>query len=185
MTTIAAQITGEVVTLAWDSQTTWGNQRYVSDDKVFQVGDVVLGVSGLVRDSDLLKHALVVASPKGWWKRRKARKAQLADPRGWVVRNVVPKVRQVLSDHGALEEYNGASSSNSHVLIVAPGYVGVLDMSFSLVDTLDDFVAIGSGSDYAYGAMAMGAGPEVAVQVASGFDVNTGGEVHTKGVKWR
>lgn len=42
-----------------------------------------------------------------------------------------------------------------------------------------EFYAIGSGSDYAMGAMAMGASAVEAVRVAIQFDPNCGGEPHT------
>lgn len=41
----------------------------------------------------------------------------------------------------------------------------------------DAFFAIGSGAPYALGAMAMGANPEEAVQIASKFDPATGGSI--------
>lgn len=42
---------------------------------------------------------------------------------------------------------------------------------------LEPFTAIGSGTDYALGAMAMGADAERAVEVAISFDLNSGGEL--------
>ena len=42
-----------------------------------------------------------------------------------------------------------------------------------------EYVAIGSGSDFALGAMAMGVGAEKAVKIASQLDCYTGGEIRT------
>jgi 20S proteasome alpha/beta subunit len=42
------------------------------------------------------------------------------------------------------------------------------------------FYAIGSGSDYAMGAMAHGASAEEAVRIAAAFDAYTGGKIRTK-----
>jgi len=42
------------------------------------------------------------------------------------------------------------------------------------------FYAIGSGSDYAMGAMAHGASAEEAVRIAAVFDTATGGKIRTK-----
>ena len=44
----------------------------------------------------------------------------------------------------------------------------------SLSETENDFWAVGSGEEYALGAMAMGASAAQAVEVASQFDVYTG-----------
>lgn len=43
--------------------------------------------------------------------------------------------------------------------------------------TKADTYAIGSGADYAQGALAMGASAEEAVRIAMQFDVKTGGEI--------
>lgn len=50
-----------------------------------------------------------------------------------------------------------------------------------------EFYAIGSGTEIAMGAMAMGASAEKAVEVAREFDTKTGGKIHTftLGVKKR
>jgi 20S proteasome alpha/beta subunit len=42
------------------------------------------------------------------------------------------------------------------------------------------FYAIGSGSDYARGAMAMGATAEEAVRIAAEYDTSTGGKIRTR-----
>lgn len=47
----------------------------------------------------------------------------------------------------------------------------------------DDYYAIGSGAALALGAMAMGATPKQAIQVASKWDVATGSEIQTMSLK--
>lgn len=42
---------------------------------------------------------------------------------------------------------------------------------------LEKFTAIGSGSDFAIGAMVMGADAEKALEIAKKYDLNTGGEL--------
>lgn len=49
--------------------------------------------------------------------------------------------------------------------------------------TNSPWYALGSGSDVALGALEMGATAKEAVQVASKYDVNTGGTVHTLSIK--
>jgi ATP-dependent protease HslVU (ClpYQ) peptidase subunit len=47
------------------------------------------------------------------------------------------------------------------------------------IEIKDPFYAIGSGSELALGAMAMGADAKKAVQIAARWDVNTGGRIST------
>ena len=66
---------------------------------------------------------------------------------------------------------------NFSAIVVNPaGDVFVFETSRFSVPTQAP-VCIGSGSDYAYGALAMGATAEQAVQVASQYDLYTGGGI--------
>lgn len=51
------------------------------------------------------------------------------------------------------------------------------------VEITDEFFALGSGADYALGAMAMGASARRAVQIAMRFDPNTGRGINAIRVK--
>ena len=47
------------------------------------------------------------------------------------------------------------------------------------IEIEDDYYAIGSGADFALGAMAMGAKPQQAIKVAATYDPGTGPDVQT------
>lgn len=47
------------------------------------------------------------------------------------------------------------------------------------IEIEDDYYAIGSGSDYAMGAMAMGASPSQAIKIAAIYDPSTGPDVQS------
>jgi ATP-dependent protease HslVU (ClpYQ) peptidase subunit len=47
----------------------------------------------------------------------------------------------------------------------------------------DEFYAIGSGAHYAIGALAMGAAPKRAVEIAMDWDNFTGGKINVLGLK--
>lgn len=66
------------------------------------------------------------------------------------------------------------------VLILAPDglHLAYENMTFS-GPIRSEFYAVGSGEDFALGALAMGATAEEAVQIASRFDHHTGGEIVT------
>lgn len=62
------------------------------------------------------------------------------------------------------------------ILVRPSGEVFMANGNLDLTGPLEaDFYAIGSGSQYALGAMAMGAGPERAVEIACDMDIWSGG----------
>jgi len=70
--------------------------------------------------------------------------------------------------------------SDGQCLWVFPsGRIRVVDSS-GYYDVAADFFAIGSGSEYALGAMAVGASAEAAVKAAIIMDVNCGGEIQVE-----
>ena len=166
MTTIAVKRMedGQGVIFASDTQTTTGNERSYSE-KVFQVGPVVFGMAGRLRDLNVVKHHLKAPT---YTARDKA------DPEKWVVTKLIPELRKVLHENGRLEVNREQESSDSVALIALDGLCGEIGPDFSLSETGEPFWAIGSGSQFAKGAMAVGASARDAVEVASAFDVYTG-----------
>lgn len=84
-----------------------------------------------------------------------------------------------LEDGGPLPEYKFDNDGGFiAVLVEVDGtlktYEGEGEFSFVTAD----FAAFGSGADFAYGAMEMGAGAEEAVTVACRRDKNSGGAIH-------
>lgn len=90
-----------------------------------------------------------------------------------------------------VEWYNGdrkepwSAEDNSEMLVLSPGGV-ILCFNYlgrSYVATPPQ--AIGSGAGVAYGALAMGASPKQAVEVASKYDYRTGAGVESMSVSAR
>lgn len=72
-----------------------------------------------------------------------------------------------------------SDGSGFELLVVKPNACGAVELyndSFYPTKAYADFTAIGSGSAYALGAMAMGADAHMAVRVAGQFDHFTGGD---------
>lgn len=175
MTTIIASKMGEGVVFAYDSQVTWGNSKLVSDAKVFQTGPIVFGVSGSCRDGDIIKHGLDIPEFK-----RKHRQ----NPERWIVSKLVPAIQHALDKNRQLETRNSQSTTDSHIIVSIPGFLGVLATDLSLIGQDEECVGVGSGSDYAVGAYHAGASLEQAVSIAAKLDVGTGGKINTLEVKW-
>ena len=68
--------------------------------------------------------------------------------------------------------------TNLHILVAkTSGSILSINQTFVATEIETDFVAIGSGNEFAMGAMAMGASARDAVLVAARFDVFTGGNI--------
>lgn len=64
------------------------------------------------------------------------------------------------------------------ILVDTDGHVFTIEEG-ELLPVNSDYTAIGSGREYAYGALAMGASAAKAVSVASSLDSGTGGRIDT------
>lgn len=170
-TIIAAQNEKGDIKFAWDSQSTWGNRHFNGSEKVFKNGPVTFGVSGAVRTSDILRHMTI--PPRGKSK----------DTRKWIVTTLVPAIIKQLKsvDAGIMED--GQIDGNAHMIIAVDGQVGVLANDFCFVQDISGVYGIGSGSSFALGALATGASPKQAVQVAGFFDLYTNQDVKTLKIK--
>lgn len=63
-------------------------------------------------------------------------------------------------------------------LVLDPdGIIAIWEKSLAPILMLDDYYAIGSGSDYARGAMEAGASPQEAIEIAMRLDPGSGGQV--------
>lgn len=181
MTTIVARRfikKGETrgVVLAADTQVTDGYTKLPGIEKIFSVSeDLVLGSAGRVRVLNVLRHGLNV--PK--WDAQ-----AVDDPERWVVTKLVPAMQKALSKATALGEESGWNDTEGRILVVVPGMMAVIGSDFSVDQTHDEFITLGTGSDVALGAFAMGATPVEAVAVAGQYDVYTGTEILEMEVKW-
>lgn len=168
MTTIAVSRTSTGVMFAADEQTSAGYQKGFGAEKVFQNGSAMFGVAGDWRLSNILRWVLKVPART---------KDTSADE--WVVCRLVPAIIKALDEHKSLEEDKGVVDVGMSIVLHAHGSTGYLDSSLSWHGSTHPFWAIGSGSEYALGAMQMGADAESAVEVAKIFDMGTGGDVST------
>lgn len=174
MTTIVATRIGNHVEFAFDSQVSWGGNKFTSGPKVFTNGIVTFGTSGAVRDGDILEHVLVVPPFK-----KKDRK----NTERWVVRKLIPAILEALDSGRQLETRNSQAKTESHLIIAVNGFLGALATDNSVVLHHEPYVAVGSGSDVALGALYAGATPKQAVEIAAKIDAGTGGKINTLKVK--
>jgi len=177
MTTIAVivEADGSGVTFASDQQVTWGNQKIANCTKVFTSGAVTFGFSGSVRDGNVLMHHLDVPEMTS---------SDVSDPSRYVVKRLIPAMRTALRDNGAIATKDGRDSFASHLIIAVAGVCGYIAADFSFFGAGNPFFAVGSGGDFALGAMAAGKTAPEAIEIAAKHDSYTGPIVDVHRVTW-
>lgn len=163
MTTIVAVETPQGVTFATDSRVSGSalNDGWVS--KVFENKGVVFGVAGYLRVSQILQHTKMPELPK-------SDKPEKIDK--WVTQNLAPiflKASKEVSDLG----HRGGSLA----LFAVKGRVYDMDNSGSWTRSSTGVYSIGSGANYALGALEAGASPKKAIKIAAKYDWGTNSDV--------
>lgn len=176
MTTIITQVTDKGVNLAWDSKVSPDGHH---PEKVKEInGQFFLGIAGYSRHSDVLHYAEVP----------ELHPADLRnlnfDARGYLVTQVVPAWQRALKKSHELDPDTMDDWPKGSALIVIAGRVFTTDSVFSITEHLES-TGIGSGSDYALGALAAGKSIEKAMEIACELDSRgTGGQINVlKGLK--
>lgn len=174
MTAIAAIKIGNEIGVAYDSQITYGDRiEYPHHDKVFRKCGFFIGVAGDPRLQQILQFNF---TPRV----RHAAEGRM----DYMVNVVVPEVRHVLKS----ADYENDVST---MLLIYEGHIYVVTIAYECLEPQDGLCAVGSGAEYAYGALAalrhttlpihrMAA---TAVQIASRYDIYTGGTVKSMRLK--
>lgn len=88
-----------------------------------------------------------------------------------------------IEGRGARSDMKEIDDKNDFEAIIVfsdtPGTIRTFDISCVPVDIEAEFYGIGSGAEFALGAMEAGAGPESAVEIAIRRDVYSGGAIQT------
>lgn len=166
-TLLMVQERGDVL-LGWDSQLTKGNQiTYMKERKFWAQGEVVYGVGGLVRAKSLLESSDLPTYDYE------------AKPRDWVVQQWVPAIRKVLRGETSLTDDDG-DMTGWNLFMVVGGEAFTVDTMFDPAQSESGLYAMGSGSEFALGALTVGATISEALRAAETLDVYTGGMLWSK-----
>lgn len=163
MTTIAAVEQAGTVLVGWDSQATAGNETFDLSTKVFTNGSLVFGASGPVRAGQVLQYADLPLLDT--W-----------DVDRWVTRSLTPEIRKQFVEAELVSKTDGMWQGRA--FIVAGGRVYMLHSDFSWTRRASGRMAIGSGGDYALGALAAAADLPTALRVAAEHDPYTAAPFH-------
>jgi ATP-dependent protease HslVU (ClpYQ) peptidase subunit len=155
------------VTIGFDSRVSVGyTYSDLEADKVFANNGIVFGVAGAVLDAQIMQYADLPNPEDGGW-----------DTDKWVTNELVPALMDAMDNRGALERYAGKIESNSHSLIVVRRRVYELFAGGAWIRRVSGKYAIGSGSQFAMGAMEAKVPVQHALEIAAQHDSGTGNRI--------
>ena len=166
MTTVIAIQTDYGVDMIADSQINSNGKPYFHDDmvKIVERNKYLIGVAGRVIALQAIQNnwnpPTLTASFKGTLY-------------NFVVTKIVPSLKMFIDDSKIFTEKEKDEGELFSILIAIKGEVFEIDEDYSVARRADGIYAIGSGADFALGALMAGADPFQAMNIAALFDVNT------------
>ena len=142
MTCIVGLVTEKRIYIGADSASVHGwTRRQTRLEKVFRRGPFLIGYTTSFRMGQLLEHQLQVASqPKN------------ISNMNFMVTHFIEAVRQLLKERG-FAKVEANNESGGQFLVAYRGTLYSIDSDFQVGEMADNFDAIGSGSDFALGAL--------------------------------
>lgn len=142
-----------VVAVACDDGTIFmGGDSFCGDEeilnlcrapKIYKVGPVGVGLCGLVRSEQVLSRTLKEHIPE---------KKEITYE--WLKNDLADYVHEAMKEHGAIHEKEGwHEMKESAYLLTFDGVIYFFDADFGLWDSRRPIAAIGTGCQFAYGAM--------------------------------
>lgn len=163
MTTIIAREDKGKVTFAYDSLVSGGDSFEMEREKVFVNNGIIFGVAGRLLLNTEFQHYDFPTPPK--------------DPRltdKYVSKVLLPHIRKLLNDVAPRRHEDEYAMQ---ILAVINNRIYDIGVDTAWVRRVDGIYAIGSGGDFARGAIDSGADLEAAIQVAAKNDPGTGGRL--------
>jgi ATP-dependent HslUV protease, peptidase subunit HslV len=188
MSVIVAIRQASQIVIASDTQDNFGDQRPPAENhealKLREVGDAVLGSSGWALYDDIFEHYLA--------KQKRVRLHDRPSIFDFFVRfwKVLHRNYPFVNDQPGKESDSPFANLDATFLVASPGGIFLISSNMS-VSEFRQYYAIGSGSDYALGAVhalyAEVKDPahlaEKAVHAAMAYDASCGGRVDRRTVK--
>lgn len=141
--------------------------------KLVERGQFIVGVSGDWTICNIVQHHWNPPSPTV---------KDRQDLYHFMVAKVAPSLRQCLIEHGySFDDQNGKKDGESfHFLVAVSGTIFDIDQELSVTMNSDGIYAVGSGGDFALGALHAGADAHIAMEVASRLSALTAGPYISK-----
>ena len=165
MTTVIAIQHQDGVTMIADSQINAAGQPYFHSDmvKIISRGKYLIGVAGRVVALQAIQNSWTPPSLGTY-------KGKLYN---FVITKVIPSLKSFIDDSKLFSDKEKEDGDLFSILLAINGEVFEIDQDYAVARRESGVYAIGSGSDYALGALTVGASGMEAMQVAASLDVNT------------
>ena len=167
LTTVVAVRKGGQVEFGCDSQVSWGGRAHHGVAKVVANGCVTFGFAGSSRILDIMEFMLIPVRAVG------------VSDREWIISVFVPAVLRAVKEVDAPRVKDGQVDLEGRVILFVGDTLGYLAGNLSFVGEPSGVLGVGSGADFALGALAAGASVTRAVEIARELDMYTGGDVTT------
>jgi hypothetical protein len=165
MTTVVAIQHDDGVEMIADSQINANSQPYFHSDmvKIVERGKYLIGVAGRVVALQAIQNAW---NPPALG----AFKGSLYT---FMITKVIPSLKSFIDDSKLFTDKDKEDGDLFSILIAINGNLFEIDQDYSVARRESGVYAIGSGADYALGALTVGASPIEAINAAALLDVNT------------
>lgn len=166
MTTVVAIEDEFGMTMIADSQINANDRAYFHPDmvKIVERNKYVIGVAGRVNALQALHNS---------WNPPSLASNYRGTLYTFVITKVVPSLRAFFDDAKMFSDKEKDEGGIFSILLALNGNVFEIDEDFSVSRRGDGYYAIGSGADYALGALMAGATHTHAIEIASYNDLNT------------
>jgi len=119
------------------------NITIIAQDKVNRRNGLLIGFSGQFRASQIVLYSAEIPNPKN----------HDLTPEQYMCGLLVPEIQKTLKMNGSIKTKNDQEMMGADFLFGFNGKLFGLQNDFGVIDALDDHLAIGRGSDYAFGAL--------------------------------
>ena len=139
--------------------------KHSSMVKINKHGQYLIGVAG---ELHMLQYLCYV------WEPPAPTAEDIKNPFRFMIHGVVPALREELKEANLLPEKSDDETKNNFELLVClNSVIFQIDSEFAVVQDVNNFYGVGSGSKYALGALHAGASPVKAMEIAQKLDRNT------------
>ena len=166
MTTVIAIQYEDSVEMIADSQINSAGQPYFHSDmvKIVERGKYLIGVAGRVVALQAIQNS---------WNPPTLSASHKSSVYNFIITKVVPSLKSFIDDSKIFSDKEKEDGDLFSILLAIKGEVFEIDQDYAVARRESGVYAIGTGADYALGALMAGASPLDAIDIASMLDVNT------------
>ena len=166
MTTVIAIQHSDGVEMIADSQINSNGKPYFHSDmvKIVERNKYLIGVAGRVIALQAIQNSWNPPTLSGTYK---------GSIYNFVITKIVPSLKMFIDESKMFSDKEKEDGDLFSILIAIKGEVFEIDEDYSVARRSDGIYAIGSGADFALGALMAGSSTQHAMEIAASFDLNT------------